>query len=112
MQSLAALPEPDFLLASYLVPESFRSSDDLATLSELERQLQCGQFNSFWTRTKEDGARSLLARVVGCDDAIRTFIARAIERTYQKIDLAALAVAVDTVRKLPVDLCCCCPYIV
>jgi hypothetical protein len=98
LQSLTALPEPDYLLASYLVPESLRSSEALTSLSELERKLQVGQFGSFWTSAKEDSARALLGRVAGVDDAVRLFIARAIERTYQRIDLGSLAAAVDVVR--------------
>ena len=90
---MTALPEPDFLLASYLIPESYRSSDEVVILSELERHLQVGHFAAFWTRAKEESARKVLDRVAGVDAAVRSFIAHAIARTYQKIDLVALGVA-------------------
>lgn len=98
LQSLTALPEPDFLLASYLLPESYRSSEELALLSDLERQLQIGHFGAFWSKAKEQPTRALLDRVIGVDAAVRSFIAHAIAKTYQKIELAALAAAVDVVR--------------
>ena len=73
-------------------------SEELSLLSELERLLQVGHFGSFWSRAKEESARKVLSRVVGVDAAVQSFIAHAIARTYQKIDLVALGAAIDVVR--------------
>ena len=97
-QALAALPDPDFLLAMYLVPDSLHASESVATLVELERLLQTAQFRAFWVAAKAPAAQALVGRVAGFDASVRDFIARIVSRTYQKIDAAALAAELDVVR--------------
>lgn len=97
-QALAALPDPDFLLAMYLVPANLHSTENVIALVELERLLQTAQFTAFWTATKVASTRALLDSVVGFDVAVRDFIARIIARTYQKIDSEAFGADIDVVR--------------
>jgi hypothetical protein len=98
-RALAALPEPDFLLAMYLVPHSLHAHEAVAALAELERLLQMAKFPAFWAKAKEPGVRALLDRVAGFDAAVREYVARVVARTYQKIDAEVLADYLDQVSE-------------
>ena len=98
-QALAALPDPDFLLAMYLLPEAVQATEAVTTLAELERHLQMGQFAAFWSKSKQPAARALLNSAAHTDDAVREFIAVVVARTYQRIDGAVLARELDVVSQ-------------
>jgi hypothetical protein len=100
-RALAALPEPDFLLAMYLVPQPLHAHEAVAALAELERLLQMAKFPAFWAKAKEPGARALLDRVAGFDAAVREYVGRVVARTYQKIDADVLAGYLDQVSARP-----------
>lgn len=92
--ALAALPEPDFLQCLYLVAPAHHT-DSVKALIELEAALQRAQFPVFWERARAAPAAELLARVPGFDDAVRAFVVAALCRTYQKVEAAVLAAALD-----------------
>jgi hypothetical protein len=85
-----ALPDPDFLLALYLIPDRLHTAPQVAALIELERCLQLAQFKLFWEKASEEAIAPFLATITGFNDAVRDFIAKALNRTYQKIELAVL----------------------
>eukprot|EP00158_Paraphelidium_tribonemae_P010261 Partr_v1_DN42090_c0_g1_i1_m54808 putative Component of the eukaryotic translation initiation factor 3 (eIF-3) complex, which is involved in protein synthesis and, together with other initiation factors, stimulates binding of mRNA and methionyl-tRNAi to the 40S ribosome (By similarity) len=82
VKALTALPNPDFLLALYLVPGQLQATPAVAALAELERSLQAAQFAAFWQRASGADVRPVLDSVAGFDDAVRAFIGSVLARTY------------------------------
>jgi hypothetical protein len=93
VQALTALPNPDFLLALYLVPGQLQATPAVAALAELERSLQAAQFAAFWQRASGADVRPVLDSVAGFDDAVRAFIGSVLARTYARVDVGVAAAA-------------------
>ena len=90
-KALMQLPATDFLACTYLVPE--RVLDDEASpvksVVALAAQLEGCQFRAFWAAlTPLRG--ELLSGLPGFDAAIRAFVLRTFEITYQSVPIAHL----------------------
>jgi translation initiation factor 3 subunit K len=93
IKALMALPDPDFLLSLYLIPES--SHTPLITLLvSLEALLQKGKFAAFWNllnAAEEAANRTAIQQVPGFEDAVREFVVGALNRTYNTVEKSVLA---------------------
>lgn len=93
VKALTALPEPDFLQAIFLVAPRHMADARVKGLVELDALLQRADFAGFWARAAAPDLRAVLERVPGFDETLRGFVALALARTYQTIELAELAAA-------------------
>lgn len=95
VKALMALPEPDFLLSLYLIPEA-EHTPVITMLISLEALLQKGKFAGFWALLNSAEAastRAVTTQVAGFENAIRDFIIAALNRTYSTVEKDVLAAA-------------------
>lgn len=100
-QAVTILPEPDFQLVWYLVPESLRTHESVTALVKLQTALETGRFGDFWALTKEASTRTILDSINGFDEAAQATILRVLGRLSQKVDLAMLQTDLNLVRRTP-----------
>lgn len=69
VKALMQLPETDFLLCTYLIPERIASEAPVLPIVELSGRLETCQFQAFWEELA--ASRELVKAAPGFDDAIR-----------------------------------------
>eukprot|EP00742_Colponemidia_sp_Colp-10_P001108 GILJ01001198.1.p1 GENE.GILJ01001198.1~~GILJ01001198.1.p1 ORF type:complete len:239 (-),score=34.81 GILJ01001198.1:205-846(-) len=82
-KALMSLPNADFTLCMYLIPEKFHNEEPVKTLATLADMLETCQFKAFWKETTT--CREFLGTVGGFDQAIRTFVLSVLTITYQNV---------------------------
>lgn len=95
------MPEPDFQLALYLVPELLKKHESVAALVALDGALQTGRYEKFWQLAQEPDTRAILDSVTGLDGLLRGAILRLLNRVYQRVEVASVRAWLNTVRVLP-----------
>ncbi|KAJ3280287.1 hypothetical protein HK104_000773 [Borealophlyctis nickersoniae] len=97
--ALAALPDPDFNLALYMLNEEIISDPTIARLCRIQQLLEQARFQDFWSalngEDEEDDdsdvrARDLLVDFPTFDARIRDFIGETVRIAYQTIGLKRL----------------------
>lgn len=84
IKALMHLPETDFLLCTYLIPERIATEFPVLPIVELANRLETCAFQAFW---EELGAcRELVNVTPGFDEAIRDYVLGVVALTYQIID--------------------------
>jgi len=86
IKALMNLPHSDYLLCTYLVPESVQELEQIAAIFSVASLLEACQFRAFWSALEP--LRELLASIPGFDDAIREFMLGTLQITYQAVPLA------------------------
>lgn len=81
--ALAQLPNSDFLACTYLLQEDLHEDDHVKGIFKLSTLLEGANFVKFWKEVGEKKMRTILDRVQGFDDSIRTFICTVLESCYQ-----------------------------
>lgn len=79
VKALMQLPETDFLLCTYLIPERVASEAPVLPIVELANRLETCQFQAFWAELS--ASRELVKVAPGFDDAIRD--CRALQQAQQ-----------------------------
>jgi hypothetical protein len=69
LKALMHLPETDFLLCTYLIPERIATEAPVLPVVELANRLETCAFSAFWEELV--ASRELVKAVVGFDDVIR-----------------------------------------
>jgi len=88
-KALMRLPDTDYLLCSYLIPERVQEVELIANLTAIATQLETCSFRAVWSALqplRED----LLDGIPGFDAAIREFVLETMQITYQAIPEAHL----------------------
>jgi len=94
LKALMNLPNPDFSLCLYLIPERLHGEEPVRTLSTLAALLETARFVEFWmqaTAGREEVINSVMPSTAGFDEAIRTFIGNVVTLTYHTIPKDQLA---------------------
>jgi len=84
LKALTNLPESDFLLCTYLIPEAIQESELISSISNLASLLETCKFREFWPAlhlVRDE----VLALVPGFDESIRMFILETMAITYQAV---------------------------
>ena len=84
VKALMNLPETDFLACTYLVPERALDQDPIKAIVAVAAQLERCSFREVWealTPLREE----VLNATPGFDDAVRAFILKTFEITYQSV---------------------------
>lgn len=97
LKALTALPEPEFTLCMYLLPEAQQKTAEVQALLGLEQALQKAEFERFWVLVKEPATKALTDRLPSFLPATRRFIAATFNRTYQRVSAAVLKAALGVV---------------
>jgi translation initiation factor 3 subunit K len=88
IKALMNLPNTDFLLCSYLVPERLQKDEKLSKLFSIANLLESAKFIEFWAEA--NSAREVLSVAPEFDAAIRKFITGLLSTTYQTITTSEL----------------------
>ncbi|KAG8462922.1 hypothetical protein KFE25_001695 [Diacronema lutheri] len=88
VKALMHLPETDFLLCMYLIPERIATEAPVLPIVEMSNRLETCQFQAFWEELA--ASRELVDVAPGFDDAIRDYALGVVSLTYQVIDLKYL----------------------
>lgn len=83
IKAMMNLPEADFHLAMYLIPEPFHSSEEVEHLVYLVEKLEMGQFKEFWRMFKERS--QVFTLFPKFEKIIRSFILETLSLTYSLI---------------------------
>lgn len=93
IKAIMNLPEPDFQLALYLIPEPYQSMEEVQDLARLVEKLEMGQFKEFW-RLYRDRAQ-LFSLFPQFEQTMRAFILDTLSLTYASIPRRILAESLD-----------------
>lgn len=80
IKAMMNLPEADFLLASYLIPEPYQNLEEVQHLALLVEKLEMAQFKEFWLLYREKAGMFNLFPTF--EQSIRTFILNTLSLTY------------------------------
>jgi len=89
IKALMNLPNTDYLACTYLVPERVQEAEPIKTITAVASLLETCSFRAFWEAVKPLRA-DLLSAMPGFDAAIRAFILRTFEITYQSVPTSHL----------------------
>jgi len=87
-KALMNLPNTDFALCMYLIPEKLHNEEPVRILSSLAHLLESAQFEAFWEEANT--CRELLNTIPGFDDSVRGFIISLVSQTYGTITKTSL----------------------
>ena len=89
VKALMNLPQTDYLACMYLVPERVLDEEPIKTVAAVAALLETCSFRKFWEEAAPLRAE-LLAGTPGFDTAVRNFMLRTFEITYQSVPAAHL----------------------
>mmetsp|Transcript_10404 Transcript_10404/g.33247 ORF Transcript_10404/g.33247 Transcript_10404/m.33247 type:complete len:223 (-) Transcript_10404:176-844(-) len=81
--ALMRVPEADFKLCLYLIPEQYQNIDSVTALTKLAEKLEVCQFAAFWDLLGKKA--EVLAIVPGLESALRRTIFNTLALTFQEI---------------------------
>jgi len=84
VKALMNLPQTDYLACTYLIPERVLDEEPIKTVAEVAALLEKCSFRDFWLQVAPL-RKELLAGTPGFDTAVRDFILRTFEITYQSV---------------------------
>lgn len=91
VMALMQLPHNHFLACKYLLREDLHNDDHVKGIFKLESLLETAQFVKFWKEASDSKIRTVLDKISGFDDAIRSFMCSVIESAYQSISVSLLS---------------------
>jgi len=83
VKSLMNLPNIDFSLCMYMIPEYLHVEEPIKILIQIHNLLETAQFVEFWNEAK--ACKEFTEIFPGFEDAIRSFIIGVVTNTYQTI---------------------------
>jgi len=83
VKALMNLPNLDFQLCMYLIPEKLHHEEPIRILISLSHLLETATFAAFWVEA--NNCRELLDQIPGFDDSIRGFIIGVLTQTFQTL---------------------------
>jgi translation initiation factor 3 subunit K len=86
--ALMQVPEPDFKLCLFLVPEQYQSLDGVQSLARLAEKLEGCRFGEFWALLEKKP--EVLAVVPGLEASLRRAIFETVALTYSEIPTKVL----------------------
>jgi len=86
-KSLMALPESDFMLCTYLIPNEVEVTDEVLSLIHMNTQLETCNFAGFWAKKAE---HAVLKAIPGFDEAVREIVLTALARSHQGLPSATI----------------------
>ena len=89
VKALMNLPQTDYLACTYLIPERVLDAEPIKTVTTVAELLETCSFRDVWGAVQPLRAE-LLAGTPGFDEAVRAFILRTFEITYQSVPAAHL----------------------
>ena len=90
VKALTALPQTDYLMCTYLLPDRLHDTAPISTIAEAANMLETCCFREFWGSLDPLRAE-LLKGLPGFDDGVRDFMLGVFERTYQSVPSDHLA---------------------
>jgi translation initiation factor 3 subunit K len=89
VKALMNLPETDFLACTYLIPERVLDQDPIKAIVGVAAQLERCSFREVW-EVLSPLREEVLNATPGFDDAVRAFVLKTFEITYQSVPKAHL----------------------
>ena len=85
VKALMQLPQTDYLACTYLVPERVLDEEPVSQVVAVAAMLESCRFREVWAALKPLRDAGLLGAAPGFDDALREFMLRTFEITYQSV---------------------------
>mmetsp|Transcript_4783 Transcript_4783/g.5907 ORF Transcript_4783/g.5907 Transcript_4783/m.5907 type:complete len:228 (-) Transcript_4783:1174-1857(-) len=83
VKALMNLPDQDFQLCLYMLPEPYQSLEEVSNLAALADKLEKAQYRDFWSLLAEK--QQLLSLVPGLERTIRRYILESVSLTFSEI---------------------------
>jgi len=90
VKALMQLPQTDYLNCTYLVPERVLDEEPVSHVVACAALLESCRFREFWSTLGQLREAGLLDGTPGFEAAVRTFVLRTFEITYQTVPAAHL----------------------